>query len=330
MDYYKKHKRGIVGTIIFHSSILLILILFGFFTPLPLPGDEGILVNFGTSDNGFGDREPSPARRNPAPVEPIQEEEQQFTPPPSSTPPPDTQPEPAEEVAMTQDYEQTAAIEAAEKKKREEDETRQRELEEERIRQQQEANRIRQEELEKIRLQEQAEIERKRQEEAERKAREEEQRKIDEINNRAQGAFGESGTGTGGQGNSDGKSQGATFPGGNQGVPTGDPNAGNYGPGGSGTGDQGSGVSFNLSGRTSKSLPKPKYPGNDEGIVVVKVTVDKYGNVTAAVPGERGTTIMNQQFWNEAKQAALKAKFNIDENAPAFQQGTISYRFVLD
>mgnify|MGYP003987876879 FL=1 len=73
MDYYKKHKRGIVGTIIFHSSILLILILFGFFTPLPLPGDEGILVNFGTSDNGFGDREPSPARRNPAPVEPIQE-----------------------------------------------------------------------------------------------------------------------------------------------------------------------------------------------------------------------------------------------------------------
>jgi hypothetical protein len=63
---------------------------------------------------------------------------------------------------------------------------------------------------------------------------------------------------------------------------------------------------------------------------VVKITVDKFGNVTAAEPGVRGTTIMNQQFWNEAKQAALKAKFNADENAPAFQQGTISYRFVLD
>lgn len=334
MEYYREHKRGIIGTIIFHLSILLILIFLGFFTPLPLPGDEGILVNFGASDQGFGEREPSPARRNPAPVQPVQEEveeeqQKQVTPPPS-TPPPTQQPEPAEEVAMTQDYEQTAAIEAAEKKKREEEEKRQQDLEEERIKQQKETERIRRDELEKIRLQEQAEIERKRQEEAERKAREEEQRKINEINSRAQGAFGESGTGTGGQGNSDGESQGATFPGGNQGVPTGDPNAGTYGPGGSGSGAQGSGVSFNLSGRSSKSLPKPKYPGNDEGMVVVKVTVDKYGNVTVAEPGVRGTTIMNQQFWNEAKQAALKAKFNIDENAPAFQQGTISYRFVLD
>jgi hypothetical protein len=39
---------------------------------------------------------------------------------------------------------------------------------------------------------------------------------------------------------------------------------------------------------------------------------------------------MNQKFWEEAKQAALKAKFNADNNAPAYQQGTISYRFVLD
>ena len=52
--------------------------------------------------------------------------------------------------------------------------------------------------------------------------------------------------------------------------------------------------------------------------------------ITGAEPGVRGTTIMNQQFWNEAKSAALKAKFNVSSSAPAFQQGTISYKFVLD
>ena len=337
MSFYEKHKKGIIGTVTYHIIILLLLIFLGFFTPLPLPGEEGILVNFGNSENGLGDREPSPARRNPEPVQSPpkkqQQPEQEKVTPPPATPPPVSQPEPAEEVAMTQDYEKTAAIEAAEKKKREEAERKKR-IEQER-RRQEEIERQRQAEIERQRQEEierqrQEELERQRQLEAERKKREEEQRKIDEINSRTKGAFGNSGTGTGGQGESDGKSQGVTFPGGNQGVPTGDPNAGNYGPGGSGSGEQGSGISYSLAGRSAKSLPKPQYPGNDEGIVVVKVTVDKFGKVTAAEPGVRGTNIMNRQFWNEAKQAALKAKFNVDENAPAFQQGTISYRFRLD
>jgi hypothetical protein len=344
MSFYKKHRRGIIGTLVFHTIVLMLLILFGFFTPLPLPGEEGILVNFGDSEQGLGQQEPRPQRRQPAPPEPVQQQEQEETtppPPPPTSTPQQSEPEPAEEVAMTQDYEETAAIDAAERKRQEEEE-RQRKIEEERRRQQQleaqrqaEIERQRQAEIERQRQaelerQRQAELERQRREEAERKKREEEQRRINEINQRAQGAFGENNQGTEGQGNSDSQSQGTTFPGGNQGVPTGDPDAGTYGPGGSGSGDQGSGVSYSLTGRTAQSLPKPKYPGNDEGLVVVKVTVDKYGNVTAAEAGVRGTTIGDQSFWNEARQAALKAKFNLDENAPAFQQGTISYRFTLD
>jgi colicin import membrane protein len=353
MEYYKEHKKGLIGTIVFHTIILLILIFLGFFTPLPLPGEEGILVNFGNSDNGFGNREPSPARKNPKPAQSVQKEkpqpkQEEATPPAATPPPPKTsqpKPQPAKEVALTQDYEKTAAIDAAAEKKRNEEKKRKQEVEDARNKKQQEQDRLIKEEEDRIRKQ-QEEIDRKRREEAEKvareeaerkarelaaqKKREEEQRKINEINSRTQGAFANSGSGSGGKGNSDGKSQGATFPGGNQGVPTGDPNAGKYGPGGSGSGDQGSGVSFSLSGRSATSLPKPKYPGNDAGIVVVKVTVDKYGKVTAAEPGSRGTTIMNQQFWNEAKSAALKTKFNLDEKAPAFQQGTISYRFVLD
>lgn len=337
MEFYKKHKRGIIGTVIFHTIVLLLLIFLGFFTPLPLPGEEGILVNFGNSEQGLGQREPRPKRSNPEPVQPVQEkkQQQQETPPPKTTPPPpQPKPEPAEEVAMTQDYEETAAIDAAEKKKREEERKRQKKIEEEKRRQQElekqrlaEIERKRQEELEKQR---QEELERQRREEAERKKREEEQRKIAEINTRAQDAFSNSGSGSGGQGTEEGKSQGATFPGGNQGSPTGDRSGASYGQGGSGTGSQGSGPSFSLSGRSANSLPRPNYPGNDEGTVVVKITVDKYGKVTAAEPGVRGTTIMNQSFWNEAKQAALKASFNRDENAPAFQQGTITYKFMLD
>ncbi len=337
MSFYEEHRKGIIGTAIYHVIILLLLIFLGFFTPLPLPGEEGIMVNFGTSDNGFGEREPSPAKKNPEPAQPVRQEEKKVPPPPV-TPPPTPKTKTAEEVAMTQDYEKTAAIEAAEKKKREEADRRKKQLKEEQRQKQLEAEKIRKAEEEKRRIEreEQARIAReeaarKAKEEAERKAREEQQQKINEINSLTKGAFSSGGSGSGGKGNSDGKSQGATFPGGNQGVPTGDPNANQYGQGGSGSGNQSSGISYNLKGRKNKLLPKPQYPGNDEGVVVVKVTVDKYGNVTAADPGAPGTTIANKQFWNEAKAAALKAKFNEgDENTPAFQRGTITYRFRLD
>ncbi|PIF02033.1 MAG: hypothetical protein CR996_01925 [Draconibacterium sp.] len=293
----------------------------GFFTPLPLPGEEGILVNFGNSETGLGNSEPSPAKNNPLPVEPVQKEEKKEVPPPppqQKTSPPQA----AKEVALTQDYEKTAAIEAAEAKKREE------QLKEQRRLQQIEAEKRKAEEAERLRKQ-QEEAEKRRIAEAERKAKEEEKRKINEINSRVQGAFGESSSGTGGKGTGNTKNQGATFPGGNQGVPTGDPDAGKYGQGGSGSGNQGSGLSYSLAGRNAKSLPRPKYPGDDEGIVVVKITVDKYGKVTSAEPGARGTTIMDERFWNEAKRAALSAAFNADDKAPAFQQGTITYRFIL-
>ncbi len=330
-EYIRKHKRGIIGTVIFHTVVLILLLLLGFFTPLPLPGEEGILVNFGTSNNGLGEREPSPARKKPTPVQPVQEEKKKEVPPPlPPQPKPKTsQPQESKEVAMTQDYEKTAAIEAAAAKKREEDKKRIEQLEEQRRQQQIENERKKAEEAERIRKQ-QEEAERIRKEEEARKAKEEQDRKINEINSRVQGAFSNKSSGAGGEGKGDGKSQGVTFPGGNQGVPTGDPNAGKFGPGGSGSGNQGSGPSFSLSGRSAMSLPRPKYPGDDEGIVVVKITVDKYGKVTAAEPGTRGTTIMNESFWNEAKQAALKANFNADDKAPAFQQGTITYRFTLD
>ncbi len=150
-----------------------------------------------------------------------------------------------------------------------------------------------------------------------------EQRKIGEINSRVKNSFG-----GGGKGSPDSKStsQGVTYGPGNQGVPQGSANVDRYGPGG-GTGN---GISFSLDGRTSLSLPKPNYPGNEEGVVVVKVTVDKNGLVKTAEAGVRGSNTSDPDLIAEAKKAALKAKFNVDANAPTVQVGTITYRFVLD
>ena len=86
----------------------------------------------------------------------------------------------------------------------------------------------------------------------------------------------------------------------------------------------------NLKGRTvAGSLPKPSYGVQAEGIVVVQIKVDQYGNVTEAIPGAEGTTATNKALWNAARNAAIKAHFNMKADAPALQTGTISYVFRL-
>ena len=77
------------------------------------------------------------------------------------------------------------------------------------------------------------------------------------------------------------------------------------------------------------SLPKPSYATQLEGIVVVQVKVDQYGNVTEAVAGAEGTTVTDKTLWSAARNAAMKAHFNMDANAPAVQTGTITYIFKL-
>ncbi|MBN2636446.1 MAG: energy transducer TonB [Prolixibacteraceae bacterium] len=94
--------------------------------------------------------------------------------------------------------------------------------------------------------------------------------------------------------------------------------------------DTKTGYNYSLSERSALSLPKPNYPADDEGIIVVQITVDNYGKVTNAIPGVRGSTTYNSQLMDAAKEAALKAQFEIDYTAPDYQQGTITYEFILD
>lgn len=310
IDYISEHRIGIVGTIITHTVVLLILLFFGFFTPLPLPGEEGILVNFGDSENGFGLEEPAPGPLAPAKA---QEEKRVEVATPVATQKKVAAPV-EKEALETQDFEKTVSLESA-KKKKETDKAK--DLEKEKIRKEKqqldEADRI-----------QKAEIARQKKEDDLRLAQAAaEQRKVGEINSRAKNAFG-----SGGKGSPDSKStgQGVTFGPGNQGSPGGSANVDKYGPGGG----IGNGVSFSLDGRTAQSLPKPDFLGNEDGKVVVLVTVDKSGKVTKAEPGAKGSNTVNPELIAAAKKAALQARFNVDANAPAFQTGTITYRFVLN
>lgn len=125
---------------------------------------------------------------------------------------------------------------------------------------------------------------------------------------------------------SNGGNEGETGRPGDQGNPYGNPDAKNH-TGNPGTGG-GDGISYKLSGRSSKHLPKPMYNSAEQGKVVVTITVDREGNVIKANPGAKGTTTSSQQLWKLAKQAALKAKFDINPGAPAEQKGSITYNFI--
>ncbi|HBX52594.1 MAG: hypothetical protein A2W98_09940 [Bacteroidetes bacterium GWF2_33_38] len=131
------------------------------------------------------------------------------------------------------------------------------------------------------------------------------------------------GTGNGNSGNGAGNSDGNTGGNGNQGSL----NGGNdRGDGGAGTGN---GISFNLSGRKPEALPKPEYNSQEEGKVVVDVTVDRFGVVVKAIPGVKGSTTTDKTLWAAAKKAAEKTKFTKKADAPEEQKGTITYHFIL-
>lgn len=141
---------------------------------------------------------------------------------------------------------------------------------------------------------------------------------------------------------------------GNKGKPGGDLNSkGYYGSGGSGGGTgggngtgngigtgsgygagsgggSGGGSGYSLNGRKALSKPAPKYTCNEEGTVVVEVTVDQNGKTISATAGIKGTTNKASCLLEQAKIAALNTKWSADENAAAKQVGKIIYNFNLN
>ena len=298
-------KKGLLGTTLIHLMLFGMLILVGFSTPVPPPEtEEGILVNFGTGETGIGEIEPSPPAFKEESSAPAIKEVKS---PPASSPKPSIKTK--EEPLLTQNTEEAPAVKKADpeavKKK-----------------------------LEKIeankKIKEQLEAERivKRQEEAEKKKIEAEQQRESDIKNRTKNALANSknrGTNSTGEGIAGGP--------GNQGDPNGSINSKVRGVGsglgdkGTGTGDKG--ISYSLQGRGFQALPPPKYDYQGEGRVVVEVSVDRAGKVVQATPGKQGSTTIDDYLFRVAKEAALGARFEVKQDAPAIQKGTITYNFKL-
>lgn len=135
---------------------------------------------------------------------------------------------------------------------------------------------------------------------------------------------------------------------GNKGKLNGDPNAKGYnGSGGSGSGSGvGSGVgtgsgygngsgsgtgngNYQLGNRKALNTPQPNYLCQEQGTVVVQISVDRNGKVINANPGVKGTTNTAKCLLDQAKIAAMNTKWQSDNAAPDKQTGKIIYNFKL-
>jgi len=112
---------------------------------------------------------------------------------------------------------------------------------------------------------------------------------------------------------------------GDKGEITGDPNASGY-YGNGGTGGSGGTGNYRLGNRKALTKPKPEYNCNEEGRVVVKIYVDKAGNVIKAVLG-KGSTNNAPCLVNKAIDAAKRTKWQPDNKAPDTQIGKIIFNF---
>lgn len=276
-DNRKEKLIGLLGTLLVHG-VLLLLLWFLFIRAAEPQTESGVPVLLGTEllAQGDGDRyEMTEVDVQPVPPEISVQPENNFS-------------QVGEEI-LSQDMEETVAIEQKKEEKQEEKVTPPQPVEQPAPEQPKEKT--------------EAEL----RAEAEKAAAEAAARSIagafgkgNSMNNR-----GEATTGTGIQGSTEGNSE--------TGKPTG---TGGYG-------------SFDLNGRTlgEGGLPRPDYTVQDEGRVVVTIIVNPAGQVISADIHRRTNTV-NATLRKAALDAARKARFNAVSGVNN-QSGTITYYFKL-
>jgi len=296
MDKKKQGKiAGWLGALAVHALVLLMLFLVSFALP-KIEEEDGMPVMLGDTPDAFGFADPMLVDVDILPQEALTAEADL----------PHTPEMPSEQDLLTQEEEETVVV--APKKQETKPKT--------------ETPKPAVTTPKQPTTQEKAEVERKAAEaraEAERKAAEEavaeQQRQAQAAaRSRVSGAFGR-GTQMGSRGNTQGE--------GLQGSPDGNSDSGaTEGVGGYG--------SFSLGGRSlgQGGLPRPTYNVQEEGRVVVDITVNPAGKVIAADINSRNTNNMSSALQRAALEAARKATFNeIESNNN--QTGTITYYFRL-
>ena len=91
----------------------------------------------------------------------------------------------------------------------------------------------------------------------------------------------------------------------------------------------GRGKGYGLNGRNLQSNGKVVQECNQEGTVVVRISVNNQGNVITAEPGVKGSTNTHLCLLEPARRTALLHKWYPDSNAPTEQVGFVVIQFKL-
>ncbi|CAM4393029.1 energy transducer TonB [Zobellia roscoffensis] len=305
-----RHKKKSFTLTTFLLSVLLLVLFYIGLTYMDPPIENGISVNFGTTDFGSGTVQPKEKIRSEPvetpPVEPSKQEEvvEEIEEVAEDAPEEVVAEEAPAEKVLTQENEESIKIKKAQEAKKKAEE----------------AEKAAKKKAEDAQKKAKAEAVKKAQE---KKAAEEKARKEQEAKKKKLDAL------IGGISKSDGNasgSEGDDNRAGDKGQSDGDPYATSYyGSPGSGSGTGG----YGLNGRSLVGKGQVKQQCNEEGRVVVKIIVDRNGNVISATPGVKGTTNNSQCLLDPAKKTAFKHKWNLDSNAPSQQVGFVVVNFKL-
>ncbi len=289
-------KKALVGTILFHVILVLLLMFLALRTPLPLPGEEGVEVNMGYNETGFGKVQKDHSKQKTVTKsvkkhkvvqkkKVIKEVKKDITP---------SKPQKQLDKNLTQNTDDAPSLKDKKKKKQKPKKEKK-----------QPEKKIVKKETEVDSLKNNSEKEIK-----------PEPKPKPVVNQRA--LF------KGKSNKKNGSNQGITKGAGDQGKPHGYKESARY----NGKGGEGNGISYSLGGRGSKYLEKPKVKVTETGTVVVQIWVDPDGNVVKASIKSKGTTVIDPALRKIALKAAKKSVFQRDPTAPAEQRGEITYKFI--
>ncbi|WP_430908914.1 energy transducer TonB [Maribacter sp. 2-571] len=296
-------KQSFTLTTLLLSVLLLILFYIGL-GYLDPPEENGISVNFGTTDFGSGQVQPKEKIRSEPldtpPVEPTKQEEAVEEMVEEEPEEAAAEAAPAENVLTSEEEEAIRIKKAKDAKRRAEDAAKKKA-----------ADKIKREKAKAAKIAQQKKA-------AEEKARREQEAKRRNLDEMMGGLNKSDGTASGSEGD-DNRA-------GDKGQPGGDPYATSYyGSPGSGSGTGG----YGLNGRSLVNKGKVQQECNEEGRVVVKIIVDRNGKVISATPGVKGTTNNAACLLEPAKKTAFMHKWNLDSKAPSQQVGFVVVNFKL-
>ena len=86
-------------------------------------------------------------------------------------------------------------------------------------------------------------------------------------------------------------------------------------------------VKYIVENRKAVRFPKIDIMTNEHGTIYIDVTIDKYGNVTNAIPNSEMSSTKSNYLVTKSKQAAETTRFDTTPSAPLKTKGTMIFTF---